>query len=97
MHEFFSTLIASPDTETPLPGAVSPGVHLAGSGLDARQADAAATTVAEVFFDGPLLQFVAPDEATRLRWRPWFVSLPLRNGLRSDQVWGTDDTSAVAV
>lgn len=40
---------------------------------------------------------VAPDEATRQRWGPWFMSLPLQYGLRWGEVWGTDDTSGVAV
>ncbi len=65
--------------------------------LDARDADAAAATLADAFFDDPLLQIVAPDEATRRRWGPWFMSLPLRYGLRWGEVWATDDTSAVAV
>ena len=65
--------------------------------LDAHHADAAAATLGEAFFDDPLLQIVAPDEATRRRWGTWFMSLPLRYGLRWGEVWGTDDASAVAV
>jgi ribosomal protein S18 acetylase RimI-like enzyme len=65
--------------------------------LDARHADAAAATLGEAFFDDPLLQIVAPDEATRRRWGPWFMGLPLHYGLRWGEVWGTDDASAVAV
>jgi ribosomal protein S18 acetylase RimI-like enzyme len=65
--------------------------------LDARHADAAAATLGEAFFDDPLLQIVAPDEATRRRWGPWFMSLPLQYGLRWGEVWATDDISAVAV
>ncbi len=52
--------------------------------LEARHADAAASTLGEAVFDDPLLQIVAPDEATRRRWGPWFMSLPLQYGLR----WG---------
>lgn len=65
--------------------------------LDVHDADAAAATLGEAFFDDPLLQIVAPDEATRRRWGPWFMSLPLQYGLRWGEVWATDDTSAVAV
>jgi ribosomal protein S18 acetylase RimI-like enzyme len=65
--------------------------------LDVRDADAAAATLGEAFFDDPLLQIVAPDEAVRRRWGPWFMSLPLQYGLRWGEVWATDDTSAVAV
>ena len=65
--------------------------------LDAGHADAAAATLGEAFFDDPLLQIVASDEATRQRWGPWFMSLALRYGLRWGEVWGTDDVSAVAV
>ena len=65
--------------------------------LDAGQADAAAATLGESFFDDPLMLIVAPDEATRRRWGPWFMSLVLQYGLRWGEVWGTDDSSAVAV
>ena len=65
--------------------------------LDARQADAAAATLGEAFFDDPVLLIVAPDEATRRRWGAWFMSLPLQYGLRWGEVWGTEDVSAVAV
>jgi ribosomal protein S18 acetylase RimI-like enzyme len=65
--------------------------------LDVRDADAAAATLGEAFFDDPLLLIVAPDEATRRRWAPWFMSLVLQYGLRWGEVWGTDDSSAVAV
>ena len=65
--------------------------------LDARHADAAAATLGEAFFDDPLLQIVAPDEATRRRWGSWFMSLPLQYGFRWGEVWATDDVSAVAV
>jgi ribosomal protein S18 acetylase RimI-like enzyme len=64
--------------------------------LDPRHADAAAATLCEAFFDDPLLQIVAPDEVTRRRWGPWFMSLPLQYGLRWGEVWANEDTSAVA-
>jgi hypothetical protein len=66
-------------------------------GLDARHSDAAAATLGEAFFDDRLLQIVSPDEATRLRGGPWFMSLTVQYGLRWGEVWGTNDTSAVAV
>jgi ribosomal protein S18 acetylase RimI-like enzyme len=65
--------------------------------LDARQADAAAATLSDAFFDDPLLQIVAPDEATRRRWGPWFMSLIVQYGLRWGEVSCIDGTSAVAV
>jgi ribosomal protein S18 acetylase RimI-like enzyme len=65
--------------------------------LDPGQVDAAAATLTEAFFDDPLLQIVAPDEATRRRWGPWFMRLTLQYGLRWGEVWATDDTSAVAI
>jgi ribosomal protein S18 acetylase RimI-like enzyme len=65
--------------------------------IDGRQADAAAATLAEAFFDDPLLLIVAPDEATRRRWGSWFMSLPLRYGMRWGEVWCAEDVSAVAV
>lgn len=65
--------------------------------LDVQHASAAAATLSEAFFDDPLLQIVAPDEATRRRWGTWFMSLPLEYGLRWGQVWGNEDASAVAV
>lgn len=65
--------------------------------LDARHADEAAATLGEAFFDDPLLQVVAPDEATRRRWGDWFMSLTVQYGLRWGEVWCTDDMSAVAV
>ena len=64
--------------------------------LDADDADAAAVTLGDACFDDPLLHIVAPDEERRRRGS-WFMSLPLRYGLRWGEVWATDDTSAVAV
>ena len=65
--------------------------------LDASDADDAAATLGEAFFDDPLLLIVAPDEAKRRRWATWFMSVPLQYGLRWGEVWATDDASAVAV
>lgn len=64
--------------------------------LDARHADEAAATSGEAFFDDPLLQLVAPEEATRRRWGAWFTSLTVQYGLRWGEVWCTDDVSADA-
>lgn len=64
--------------------------------LDARDADAAAATLGEAFFDDPLLQIVAPDMSTRRRWGPWFHEHAPAVRLRWGEVWATDDTSAGA-
>ena len=61
------------------------------------QASAAAETLAEAFWDDPLLQIVAPDERTRRASGPWFMSRFVEYGLRWGEVWGNDDASAVAV
>jgi ribosomal protein S18 acetylase RimI-like enzyme len=65
--------------------------------LDVGDTESAAATLGEAFFDDPLLQIVAPDEARRRRWGNWFMSMPLQYGLRWGEVWSNDDTSAVAV
>jgi len=57
------------------PGTSGRGRAVSIQRLDARQADAAAATLCEAFFDDPILQIVAPDEAIRRRWGPWFMSL----------------------
>lgn len=58
--------------------------------LDVGDADTAAATLGEAFFDDPLLQIVAPNEATRRRWGAWFMSMPLQYGLRWGEVWAAD-------
>ena len=65
--------------------------------LDADRIAAAAATLGDAFFHDPLLQIVAPDEATRERSGPWFMGLTVQYGLRWGEVWGNDDTSAAAV
>ncbi len=60
-------------------------------------ATAAAATLAEAFWDDPLLQIVAPDERTRRASGPWFMGLTVEFGLRWGEVWGNGDASAVAV
>jgi len=83
--------------EVPMPARSAQEITMSIQRLDGRNADAAAATLGEAFFEDPLLQIVAPDEATRRRWGPWFMSLPLNYGLRWGEVWATDDASAVAV
>lgn len=53
--------------------------------------------MSEAFVDDPLLQIVAPNAATRRRWAPWFMGLPLRNGRRRGEAWDNEDVTAVAV
>ncbi len=89
--------LTSPATATPMASRSGQGATMTIQRLDAQHADAAAATLGEAFFDDPLLLIVAPDEATRREWGPWFMSLPLQYGMRWGEVWATDDASAVAV
>ncbi len=74
--------LASAATETPLSAQSDQETTVPIQRLEGLHADAAAATLGEAFFDDPLLQIVAPDEVTRRRWAPWFMSLPLQYGLR---------------
>jgi hypothetical protein len=70
--------LVSADIEAPMPAPSAPETTMSIQRLDSRHADAAAATLGEAFFDDPLLQVVAPDEATRRRWGPCFMSLPVQ-------------------
>jgi ribosomal protein S18 acetylase RimI-like enzyme len=65
--------------------------------LRSDHAGAATATLAEAFWDDPLVQIAAPDERTRRASGPWFVGRTIEYGLRWGEVWGNDDASAVAV
>ena len=91
-----TTNATSPGASAPLAPVRAPQTTTPIQRLDATHADAASATLAEAFFDDPVLQIVAPDEATRRRWGPWFMGLPVQYGLRWGEVWGADDASAVA-
>lgn len=65
--------------------------------LDVSQVDAASATLAEAFFDDPLLQIAAPDERVRRQRGAWFMGTLVQYGLKWGEVWANDDASAVAV
>ncbi|MFV2063929.1 MAG: hypothetical protein ACC726_10520, partial [Chloroflexota bacterium] len=62
-----------------------------------QQIDAAALTLAEAFRDDPLLKILHPDEQKRAAVAPWFFSTAIKYGMPYGQVWGNEDTSAVAI
>ena len=65
--------------------------------LDASQADAAAATLGQAFFDDPVLQIAAPDEGVRRQQGAWFMGTVVKYGLKWGEVWANKDASAVAV
>jgi ribosomal protein S18 acetylase RimI-like enzyme len=65
--------------------------------IRADQREAAARTLAEAFFDDPLMQIIAPDASRRSRVGPWFFSTAVAYGERWGEVSCNGDASAVAV
>jgi len=66
--------------------------------LKPDQIMAAANTLAEAFWDDPLMHIVAPDEKRRLDVGPWFFGGLVKYGLRYDgEVSGNEDASAAAI
>ncbi len=61
------------------------------------QLEAAARTLAEAFWDDPLMHIVAPNEKKRAAVGPWFFSKSVAYGMRWGEASGNDDASAVAV
>jgi ribosomal protein S18 acetylase RimI-like enzyme len=61
------------------------------------QVAAASETLAEAFWDDPLMHIVAPDEKRRARVGPWFFQKTIQYGMRHGEVWCNDDASAGAV
>jgi len=61
------------------------------------QVEAAANTLAEAFWDDPLMQIVAPNEKKRTIVAPWFFAKSIAYGLRWGEVSSNDDASAVAI
>lgn len=61
------------------------------------QKQAAARTLAEAFWDDPLLQILEPDVGKRASVGAWFFGRAVEYGLRWGRVWGNDDASAVAI
>jgi ribosomal protein S18 acetylase RimI-like enzyme len=65
--------------------------------LKPEHQQAAATTLAESFWDDPLMHIVAPDEKRRATVAPWFFATAVAYGLRWGEVSCLEDSSAVAV
>jgi ribosomal protein S18 acetylase RimI-like enzyme len=65
--------------------------------LGPGQLNAAAETLAEAFWDDPLMHIVAPDEVKRRSAGPWFFETSIKYGMRWGEVSCNDDASAVAV
>ena len=61
------------------------------------QIEAAAKTLAEAFWDDPLMLIVAPNENKRAAVGPWFFSKSIAYGMRWGEVSCNDDASTVAI
>jgi ribosomal protein S18 acetylase RimI-like enzyme len=61
------------------------------------QIEAAAKTLAEAFWDDPLMHIVAPNENKRAAVGPWFFSKSIAYGMRWGEASCNDDASAVAI
>jgi GNAT superfamily N-acetyltransferase len=61
------------------------------------QREAAAETLAEAFYDDPLLEVLAPDRERRMVVGRWFFRVNVDYGIRWGRVWVADDAAAVAV
>jgi len=61
------------------------------------QIEAAAKTLAEAFWDDPLMHIVAPNENKRAAVGPWFFSKSIAYGMRWGEASCNDDVSAVAI
>ena len=61
------------------------------------QLEAAARTLADAFWDDPLMHIVAPNEKKRAAVGPWFFAKSIAYGMRWGEVSGNDDASAVAI
>ncbi len=65
--------------------------------LRSDQVEAAANTLAEAFWDDPLMHIVAPNEKKRAAVGPWFFAKSIAYGLRWGEISCNDDASAVAI
>lgn len=61
------------------------------------QLEAAARTLAEAFWDDPLMHILAPNEKKRVAVGPWFFARSIAYGMRWGEPSCNDDASAVAV
>jgi hypothetical protein len=65
--------------------------------LSSNEREAATATLAEAFWDDPLMEVIAPDKERRKKVAPWFFKTAVAYGLRWGEVWANDDVSAVAI
>ena len=66
--------------------------------LKPNQASAAASTLAQAFWDDPLMHILASDERRRADAGPWFFGALINYGLRyNGEIWCNQDASAAAV
>ena len=61
------------------------------------QREAAAETLAEAFYDDPLLQVLAPDPPRRMAVGRWYFHTTVDYGMRWGRVWVTEDVAATSV
>ena len=61
------------------------------------QIESAAKTLAEAFWDDPLMHIVAPNEKKRAAVGPWFFAKSIAYGMRWGEASCNDDASAVAI
>ena len=66
--------------------------------LEPNQITAAANTLAQAFWDDPLMHILAPDEQRRISVGPWFFETSIKYALRyGGQVSCNEDASAAAI
>jgi ribosomal protein S18 acetylase RimI-like enzyme len=61
------------------------------------QREIAAETLAEAFYDDPLLQVLAPDPRRRMAVGRWYFQTSVDYGMRWGRVWVADAAAAVAI
>ena len=61
------------------------------------QREEAAETLAETFYDDPLLQVLAPDARRRMAVGRWYFQTTVDYGMRWGRVWVDADAAAVAI
>ncbi|MBM3147292.1 MAG: GNAT family N-acetyltransferase [Actinobacteria bacterium] len=65
--------------------------------IDSDQREVAAETLAEAFYNEPLLQVLAPDRRRRMAVGRWFFRVSVDYGMRWGRVWVADGAAAVSI